>query len=343
MIADHLNNVGPLLANSFNDRKSPSLESEQSSSIGDVYWSSSTVSSNGPGYLTLKIDPRLFGLFNNYTPLPASSDRLSDPADIDQLDNTSSLVAYNQEPVLSAPVNHIFSWNKASVEMSSSVANDRLDGTSIASNGKLMLFLLGRQLQVLTLVPPRRFRLARQQPSVRSSGLNRVKPTPVCHCMRDARGRFISSQTKKPAEIPKKRSWSPLGPAQSPPRLPNPDAPCWIEMETATNTFLNTVLCSKEEPYHFNFDTPNPFHSEFNTAPSFAAAPLSPKSLPGDLNGPFLPDPQVKFRKSYLELYNAILPFIANLSFHCNNKEKVYELSKILYATQERFNESSYL
>ncbi|KAI9623829.1 hypothetical protein KEM48_009302 [Puccinia striiformis f. sp. tritici PST-130] len=194
MIADHLNNVGPLLANSFNDRKSPSLESEQSSSIGDVYWSSSTVSSNGPGYLTLKIDPRLFGLFNNYTPLPASSDRLSDPADIDQLDN----IAYNQEPVLSAPVNHIFSWNKASVEMSSSVANDRLDGTSIASNGK-------------------RFRLARQQPSVRSSGLNRVKPTPVCHCMRDARGRFISSQTKKPAEIPKKRSWSPLGPAQSPP------------------------------------------------------------------------------------------------------------------------------
>ncbi|KAH9461637.1 hypothetical protein Pst134EA_017932 [Puccinia striiformis f. sp. tritici] len=113
-------------------------------------------------------------------------------------------------------------------------------------------------------------------------------------------------------------------------------------METATNTFLNTVLCSKEEPYRFDFDTPNPFHSEFNAAPLFAAAPPSPKLLPGDLNSPFLPDPQVKFRKSYLGLYKAILPFISDLSFHCN-KEKVYELSKILYATQERFNESSYL
>ncbi|KAH9459988.1 hypothetical protein Pst134EB_008197 [Puccinia striiformis f. sp. tritici] len=346
MIADHLHN-GPMLADSFNDRKSPSLESEPSSSVGDVYWynaPSSTVSSDGPGFLTLQIDPRLFGSFNDYAQLSASSDRSPAPADIDQLDNASSLVAPNREPVLSAPFDHISSGNEAAVEMSSSVANDRLDGTSIASYGNIMtpLSSVPEDASDFSYVPPRRFRLARHQPSARSSGLNQVKPSPVCHRMRDARGRFISSRTKKPAAIPKTRSLSPLGSAQSPPCLPDPDAVRRIEMETTTNTFLNTVLCSKEEPYRFDFDTPNPFHSEFNAAPLFAAAPPSPKSLPGDLNSPFLPDPQVKFRKSYLGLYKAILPFISDLSFHCN-KEKVYELSKILYATQERFNESSYL
>ncbi|KAH9451356.1 hypothetical protein Pst134EB_018829 [Puccinia striiformis f. sp. tritici] len=346
MIADHLHN-GPMLADSFNDRESPSLESEPSSSVGDVYWynaPSSTVSSDGPGFLTLQIDPRLFGSFNDYAQLSASSDRSPAPADIDQLDNASSLVAPNREPVLSAPFDHISSGNEAAVEMSSSVANDRLDGTSIASYGNIMtpLSSVPEDASDFSYVPPRRFRSARHQPSARSSGLNQVKPSPVCHRMRDARGRFISSRTKKPAAIPKTRSLSPLGSAQSPPCLPDPDAVRRIEMETATNTFLNTVLCSKEEPYRFDFDTPNPFHSEFNAAPLFAAAPPSPKSLPGDLNSPFLPDPQVKFRESYLGLYKAILPFISDLSFHCN-KEKVYELSKILYATQERFNESSYL
>ncbi|KAI9628236.1 hypothetical protein H4Q26_018148 [Puccinia striiformis f. sp. tritici PST-130] len=316
MIADHLHN-GPMLADSFNDRKSPSLESEPSSSVGDVYWynaPSSTVSSDGPGFLTLQIDPH-------------------------QLDNASSLVAPNREPVLSAPFDHISSGNEAAVEMSSSVANDRLDGTRSIMTP---LSSVPEDASDFSYVPPRRFRSARHQPSARSSGLNQVKPSPVCHRMRDARGRFISSRTKKPAAIPKTRSLSPLGSAQSPPCLPDPDAVRRIEMETATNTFLNTVLCSKEEPYRFDFDTPNPFHSEFNAAPLFAAAPPSPKLLPGDLNSPFLPDPQVKFRESYLGLYKAILPFISDLSFHCN-KEKVYELSKILYATQERFNESSYL
>ncbi|KAI7950454.1 hypothetical protein MJO29_009128 [Puccinia striiformis f. sp. tritici] len=347
MIADHLHNVGPMLADSFNDRESPSLELEPSSSVGDVYWynaPSSTVSSDGPGFLTLQIDPRLFGSFNDYAQLSASSDRSPAPAYIDQLDNASSLVAPNREPVLSAPFDHISSGNEAAVEMSSSVANDRLDGTSIASYGNIMTppSSVPEDASDFSYVPPRRFRSARHQPSARSSGLNQVKPSPVCHRMRDARGRFISSRTKKPAAIPKTRSLSPLGSAQSPPCLPDPDAVRRIEMETATNTFLNTVLCSKEEPYRFDFDTPNPFHSEFNAAPLFAAAPPSPKSLPGDLNSPFLPDPQVKFRESYLGLYKAILPFISDLSFHCN-KEKVYELSKILYATQERFNESSYL
>ncbi|KAI7957260.1 hypothetical protein MJO28_004355 [Puccinia striiformis f. sp. tritici] len=135
--------VGPMLADSFNDRKSPSLESEPSSSVGDVYWynaPSSTVSSDGPGFLTLQIDPRLFGSFNDYAQLSASSDRSPAPADIDQLDNASSLVAPNREPVLSAPFDHISSGNEAAVEMSSSVANDRLDGTSIASYGKLLPF-----------------------------------------------------------------------------------------------------------------------------------------------------------------------------------------------------------
>ncbi|KAI9608641.1 hypothetical protein H4Q26_004826 [Puccinia striiformis f. sp. tritici PST-130] len=342
MIADHLHN-GPMLADSFNDRKSPSLESEPSSSVGDVYWynaPSSTVSSDGPGFLTLQIDPRLFGSFNDYAQLSASSDRSPAPADIDQLDNASSLVAPNREPVLSAPFDHISSGNEAAVEMSSSVANDRLDGTRSIMTP---LSSVPEDASDFSYVPPRRFRLARHQPSARSSGLNQVKPSPVCHRMRDARGRFISSRTKsETAAIPKTRSLSPLGSAQSPPCLPDPDAVRRIEMETTTNTFLNTVLCSKEEPYRFDFDTPNPFHSEFNAAPLFAAAPPSPKSLPGDLNSPFLPDPQVKFRKSYLGLYKAILPFISDLSFHCN-KEKVYELSKILYATQERFNESSYL
>ncbi|KAI7962999.1 hypothetical protein MJO28_001093 [Puccinia striiformis f. sp. tritici] len=368
MIADHLNHVGPMLADSFNDPESLSLESEHSSSVGDVYWynaPSSTVSSDGPGFLTLQIDPRLFGSFNEFgsfndcAQLSASSNRSPDPADIDQLDDgrntysclcftaemmplltllarsffvASSLVASNQEPVLSSSFDHISSGNEdeAAVEMSSSVANDRLDGT------------IPEDASDFSYVPPRRFRSARHQRSARSSGLNRVKPSPVCHRMRDARGRFISSRTKKPAEIAETRFLSLLGSAQGPPCLPDPDAVRRIEMETATNTFLNTVLCSKEEPYCFNFDTPNPFHSEFNAAPLFAAAPPSPKSLPGDLNSPFLPDPQVKFRESYLGLYKAILPFISDLSFHCN-KEKVYELSKILYATQERFNESSYL
>ncbi|KNE89125.1 hypothetical protein PSTG_17415 [Puccinia striiformis f. sp. tritici PST-78] len=355
MIADHLNHVGPMLANSFNDPESLSLESEHSSSVGDVYWynaPSSTVSSDGPGFLTLQIDPRLFGSFNEFgsfndcAQLSASSDRSPAPADIDQLDDASSLVASNQEPVLSSSFDHISSGNEdeAAVEMSSSVANDRLDGTSIASYGSIMtpLSSVPEDASDFSYVPPRRFRSARHQPSARSSGLNQVKPSPVCHRMRDARGRFISSRTKKPAEIAETRFLSLLGSAQGPPCLPDPDAVRRIEMETATNTFLNTVLCSKEEPYCFNFDTPNPFHSEFNAAPLFAAAPPSPKSLPGDLNSPFLPDPQVKFRESYLGLYKAILPFISDLSFHCN-KEKVYELSKILYATQERFNESSYL
>ncbi|KAI9615996.1 hypothetical protein H4Q26_011248 [Puccinia striiformis f. sp. tritici PST-130] len=40
------------------------------------------------------------------------------------------------------------------------------------------------------------------------------------------------------------------------------------------------LLCSKEEPYRFDFDTPNPFHSEFNAAPLFAAAPPSPNCFP---------------------------------------------------------------
>ncbi|KAH9466287.1 hypothetical protein Pst134EB_001348 [Puccinia striiformis f. sp. tritici] len=349
MIADHLNH-GPMLADSFNDPESLSLESEHSSSVGDVYWynaPSSTVSSDGPGFLTLQIDPRLFGSFNEFgsfndcAQLSASSNRSPDPADIDQLDDASSLVASNQEPVLSSSFDHISSGNEdeAAVEMSSSVANDRLDGTRSIMTP---LSSVPEDASDFSYVPPRRFRSARHQRSARSSGLNRVKPSPVCHRMRDARGRFISSRTKKPAEIAETRFLSLLGSAQGPPCLPDPDAVRRIEMETATNTFLNTVLCSKEEPYCFNFDTPNPFHSEFNAAPLFAAAPPSPKSLPGDLNSPFLPDPQVKFRESYLGLYKAILPFISDLSFHCN-KEKVYELSKILYATQERFNESSYL
>ncbi|POW03906.1 hypothetical protein PSTT_10772 [Puccinia striiformis] len=369
----------------------PNLPSEAfsryvpASMIADhLHNASSTVSSDGPGFLTLQIDPRLFGSFNDYAQLSASSDRSPAPADIDQLDNgrrkkntytSLSFFSSRSQPRTCpfCPFDHISSGNEAAVEMSSSVANDRLDGTSIASYGKLLpffffffsfascqysfllplLFLLSRKhhdplssvpedASDFSYVPPRRFRSARHQPSARSSGLNQVKPSPVCHRMRDARGRFISSRTKKPAAIPKTRSLSPLGSAQSPPCLPDPDAVRRIEMETATNTFLNTVLCSKEEPYRFDFDTPNPFHSEFNAAPLFAAAPPSPKSLPGDLNSPFLPDPQVKFRESYLGLYKAILPFISDLSFHCN-KEKVYELSKILYATQERFNESSYL
>ncbi|KNE88804.1 hypothetical protein PSTG_17761, partial [Puccinia striiformis f. sp. tritici PST-78] len=136
----------------------------------------------------------------------------------------------------------------------------------------------------LTYSPPKAAR-TRSKRRVRSSASHhQAKPVFIKTQLRDARGRFKSAPSAKRApKVPVAllRGSSVL-PPDIYPVVSESEASRRIVIETAENTFRNTVGPLASGAYPFVFDHPNPFDASLSPAPVGALA-LSPTTLPSGL------------------------------------------------------------
>ncbi|KAA1075163.1 hypothetical protein PGT21_030285 [Puccinia graminis f. sp. tritici] len=169
-----------------------------------------------------------------------------------------------------------------------------------------------------TYIPPRACK-KRSKPRadrVRFSGCSSPKPEPVWFRPRDAKGRFIASRPKgkrpiaKTGDIPSDSPHMSLGSSSSSKLTTDQRR----QTETATNTFLNTVLSFPADNYPFAFDHPNPFSTHLELVPAPAPdAGIDPLLPILTMNLP-LHDPRMQFRAAVLHLFRVLEPFLTGFS-----------------------------
>jgi hypothetical protein len=176
---------------------------------------------------------------------------------------------------------------------------------------------------------------------VRFSGCSSAKPPPALPRPRDAKGRFIRrAQNKQPVSEIEVGLPTPVSMGAGSSSSSNSTANQRCLTETATNTFLNTVLSFPADNYPFTFDHPNPFftHLELGPAPTPDAGidPLLPIPM---MNLP-LHDPRIQFRVAVLHLFRVLEPFLTGFSPLRGEWELIEVVSQALLSAQEWYVET---
>ncbi|KAH9473615.1 hypothetical protein Pst134EA_000696 [Puccinia striiformis f. sp. tritici] len=194
---------------------------------------------------------------------------LSNPSDVDQLAAvaTSSLSS-GLGPLVSPNLRDAFVSNAPMNKIPSLVGVlSMINDVSVASEGP-PLSSFPDDPRDLTYSPPKAT-TARSKQRIRSSSHRPIKTAFINNQSRDSRGRFKPSSSTKRA--PKVSVVSLRGSATLPPDI-SPvmselEASRRVVMETAMNTFQNTVGTSASGACPFVFDHPNPFDPNLPSAP----------------------------------------------------------------------------
>ncbi|WAR61706.1 hypothetical protein PtB15_12B396 [Puccinia triticina] len=138
--------------------------------------------------------------------------------------------------------------------------------------------------------------------------------------LRDAQGHFISARScTKPINI-------------APPDAPATSSSHPTAVETAANTFFNSILVSPK--FNFGFSMPNPLQAHLNlnlqppTLPAFMALPVSGGNLTPD-------NPCIQFHTAFLQLSEVLDTFIKSSNPLRHDWGEVCTISNALFAAQK--------
>ncbi|KAA1093003.1 hypothetical protein PGT21_050045 [Puccinia graminis f. sp. tritici] len=171
---------------------------------------------------------------------------------------------------------------------------------------------------------------------VRFSGCSSAKPPPALPRPRDAKGRFIRrAQNKQPVSEIAVGLPTPLSMGTGSSSSSNSTANQHCLTETATNTFLNTVLSFPADNYPFAFDHPNPFSTHLELVPAPAPDAGIDPLLPNPTMNLPLHDPRMQFRAAVLHLFRVLEPFLTGFSPLRGEWELIEVVSQALLSAQE--------
>ncbi|KAI7933388.1 hypothetical protein MJO29_016891 [Puccinia striiformis f. sp. tritici] len=356
IMAEHLNDVNFLLHESFTNPGNQAHGPNQSSWVSEA----SQSTDHAPGPPPVVPDPPLFGPDSPpFVPVPQAvglgcvsmvelmgSALSSNPSDVDELAGSTSSLLSGSRPLVPPNSFDVPAANGAVEELLPppvvrSKSNDEFIGNTVASDPTSSPF--PDDPSDLTYAPSKAAK-RRSKRQTRSSGCHRAKSLLAAHQLRDARGRFKSAPSAK--RTAKKTIASPKGsltlPLHASPLVPDSEETQRIKIETAANTFMNTVGTSVCGARPFVFDNPNPFDPQLASA-SVEAPVLSPTDLPVTLVDLPPNDPRIRFRASFQHLYRCLCPLLATVPFPHEHLAKTLEVSQTLYETQEWYMASAHL
>ncbi|POV98864.1 hypothetical protein PSTT_14139, partial [Puccinia striiformis] len=329
IMAEHLNDVNFLLHESFTNPGNQAHGPNQSSWVSEASQSTDLPQAVGLGCVSMV---ELMG-----------SALSSNPSDVDELAGSTSSLLSGSRPLVPPNSFDVPAANGAVEELLPPpvVRSKSNDEFIVASDPTSSPF--PDDPSDLTYAPSKAAK-RRSKRQTRSSGCHRAKSLLAAHQLRDARGRFKSAPSAK--RTAKKTIASPKGsltlPLHASPLVPDSEETQRIKIETAANTFMNTVGTSVCGARPFVFDNPNPFDPQLASA-SVEAPVLSPTDLPVTLVDLPPNDPRIRFRASFQHLYRCLCPLLATVPFPHEHLAKTLEVSQTLYETQEWYMASAHL
>ncbi|WAR55861.1 hypothetical protein PtB15_6B605 [Puccinia triticina] len=173
-------------------------------------------------------------------------------------------------------------------------------------------------------VPPKP---AKKRLRVAAEQVSKTPSHPAKPCLRDARGRFISARSHtliKAIDM-------------APPDVPTASASRPTAVETAANTFFNSLSASPE--FNFGFGMPDPLQAHLSlnmqppTLPASRVLPVSGGNLTPD-------DPRIQFRAAFLQLSKVLDTFIKSSNPSRHDWGDVCTISEALFTAQKFYIDS---